>query len=160
MAKPSVAETSININAPIEKVWQIMLDINNYPNWNPFVVRAEGEGDMAVPGNTMKLFVRWQNGGQASSGEEITDTKLPFTDTNGVKRAHWSYRFTGPLNNLGLVKATRYHWLEQKTGTPTTIYRTREEFNGLLKAFIPLAKVQDGFERQAAAFKAEAERIA
>ncbi len=160
MATKIAAEASININAPIEKVWQTMLDINNYPKWNPFVVRAEGEGDMAVPGNTMKLFVRWQNGGQASSNEEITDTKLPFTDKDGSKRAHWSYRFTGPLNNLGLVKATRYHWLEQNAGSQTTTYRTREEFNGLLKAFIPLAQVQNGFDRQTAALKAEAERIA
>lgn len=160
MAGPVVAETFITLNAPIEKAWQILLDIDRYAQWNPFIIRAEGEGDMARPGSNMTLYVRWHTGGGATSKEEITDTKAPFTGTCGEKQAYWSYTFKGPLNSLGLVKATRYHWLEQRPGANTTTYRTREEFNGLLKAFIPLHKVQNGFERQTAAFKAEVERIA
>lgn len=155
--KPIVAEANIIIDAPLERVWLILLDTNNYKNWNPFVVNAEAEGDAAVPGNKMKLFVKWRNGKGASSEEIVTDTKLPYADSTGVKRAYWSYRFTGWLHTLGLVHATRYHWLE-KLIDGSTAYSTREEFTGLLKMFIPLADVQDGFERQTEALKREAEK--
>jgi len=150
------AEAKTIIQAPIEIVWQVLLATDNYKTWNPFVVNAEAEGDVAVPGNKMKLFVKWRNGKGASSDEIITDTKLPSADSTGVKRAHWSYRFTGWLHTFGLVHATRYHWLEELTDG-STAYSTREEFTGLLKMFIPLADVQDGFERQTEALKREAE---
>ncbi len=29
--------TEININAPIETVWSILMDFKNHPNWNPFI---------------------------------------------------------------------------------------------------------------------------
>ena len=34
--------TEIDINAPAEKVWQILADFKNYPQWNPFIKSAEG----------------------------------------------------------------------------------------------------------------------
>ncbi len=155
--KPIAAEVNIIINGPIERVWKVLLDTSNYKTWNPFVVNAEAEGDAAVPGNKMKLFVKWRNGKGASSDEIIADTKLPYADSTGVKRAYWSYRFTGLLHTLSLVHATRYHWLEELTDG-STAYSTREEFTGLLKMFIPLADLQDGFERQTGALKREAEK--
>ncbi len=34
--------TEIKINAPAEKVWQILTDFESFPRWNPFVVRVLG----------------------------------------------------------------------------------------------------------------------
>mgnify|MGYP001810424081 CR=1 FL=1 len=150
------AETQLTINAPLEKVWQLMLHTDAYGEWNPFVYRADRMGDVSQPGTTMKLYVRWQNGGTATSGEVITEVQEPVTDASGTICAHWAYRYTDILAKLGLVKATRYQWLTQHPGQPT-LYRTREEFTGLLKHFIPLKAVQNGFERQAAALKSRAE---
>jgi|ERR1043165_1248656 hypothetical protein len=155
--KTIAAETSITINASIEKVWQIMLDTAKYPAWNSFVVKAEAAGDPSKPGNKMKLFVKWQKGGGASSNEVIADTQAPTLESDGKKRAFWSYRFVGPLATTGMVQAVRYQWLEE-TVPGVTLYRTREEFKGLLKLFIPLANVQQGFERQAADLKRHCEK--
>ena len=150
------AETSIIINAPIEKVWQIMLDVANYPSWNSFVIKAETEGDVSKEGTKMKLVVKWKNGGSATSNEIIGKTSPVYIDNHDIKQAYWSYRFTGILDTLGLVRAVRYQWLEEEINN-TTSYRTREEFQGLLKNFIPLANVQEGFERHAADLKRKAE---
>ena len=154
--KQVAAETRISINAPLEKVWHVMLHTDAYSAWNPFVYRADRTGDVSQPGTTMKLYVRWKNGGTATSGEIVTDVQAPVTDTNGNTQAHWAYRYTDILAILGLVKATRYQWLTQQPGGPTT-YHTREDFTGLLKHFIPLKAVQDGFERQAKALKVRVE---
>ncbi|CAF0902283.1 unnamed protein product [Didymodactylos carnosus] len=105
----------------------------------------------------MKLYVKWANGKEDSSDEIVTDTKPPHVDSAGYKRAHWSYRFDGYLHYFGLVRATRYQWLEQQSDG-TTNYHTREEFSGTLRNFVPLADVQNGFERQTKALKACAER--
>ncbi|MEM6966851.1 MAG: SRPBCC domain-containing protein [Bacteroidota bacterium] len=36
-------QTEIIINAPREKVWQLLTDFKNYPTWNTFIVSIEGE---------------------------------------------------------------------------------------------------------------------
>lgn len=151
------AQSSVLINAPIEKVWQVMLDVKNYPLWNPFVVRVESADDVSLPGATMRLFVVWNTGGKQSSGEQIEVAEAPAIGNDGIKRACWAYRFTGLLASIGAVKAVRYQWLEE-TPSGQTFYSTREEFSGWLCRFIPLAKVQDGFERQAKALAAYCEK--
>ena len=35
--------TEIEINAPPEKVWQILTAFENFPQWNPFIRRIDGE---------------------------------------------------------------------------------------------------------------------
>lgn len=34
--------TDIEISAKAEKVWKILTNLNDYSNWNPFLVKAEG----------------------------------------------------------------------------------------------------------------------
>lgn len=34
--------TDIEISSPAEKVWKILTNLNDYSNWNPFLVKAEG----------------------------------------------------------------------------------------------------------------------
>ncbi|VVB88316.1 Polyketide cyclase / dehydrase and lipid transport [uncultured archaeon] len=35
--------TELEINAPAERVWQLLTDFASYPQWNPFIRRASGE---------------------------------------------------------------------------------------------------------------------
>jgi hypothetical protein len=35
--------TEISINAPPERVWQLLTDFASFPQWNPFIRRASGE---------------------------------------------------------------------------------------------------------------------
>ena len=34
--------TQIDIDAPPERVWEVLVDFAAYPDWNPFVLRLEG----------------------------------------------------------------------------------------------------------------------
>ena len=35
-------KTEIKFNASKEQVWQTLIDVHNYKNWNPFIVSSEG----------------------------------------------------------------------------------------------------------------------
>ena len=50
---PLRARKEININAPVEKVWATLIDINHWSDWQPTVASAELEGNLAT-GATFK----------------------------------------------------------------------------------------------------------
>ena len=35
--------TEIEVDAPVERVWRVLTDFQDFGEWNPFIVRAEGE---------------------------------------------------------------------------------------------------------------------
>lgn len=51
--------TEIIIDAPAGKVWNILTDLDRYPDWNPFIIHASGQ---LVPGK--KLTNTLRNGGK------------------------------------------------------------------------------------------------
>ena len=148
------AEAAASIEAPIEVVWAVVLDLDAYPAWNPFVVRIDRPvGRPAAVGDELVLHVRWASGRGVTTRERITRLEPP---SDG--RATLEYEFGGPLAALGLVRGRRLQELEGASGAPTR-YRTAERLHGLLAFAAPIGRVQDGFERHAAALKARAEAV-
>jgi hypothetical protein len=35
--------TEININSTSDKVWNVLTNLNDYSNWNPFLIKADGK---------------------------------------------------------------------------------------------------------------------
>jgi hypothetical protein len=153
-----LAEASVDIAAPIDLVWRVMTDLARYPEWNPFVVDIKPVAGAFSVGVPIALTVKWGRGGGASTIEVVDRLDAPAKGGDSVQRALMEYRFVGWLPRLALVRGSRQQALEQRPGGPTT-YRTSERFTGLLARGVPLAKVQDGFERHAKALKARAESL-
>jgi hypothetical protein len=151
MAHPSA---SVEIDAPIERVWEVMLDTASYDEWNPFVERAE----CAMPprvGEPIVLHVRWANGRTTTSPERISLIEPPH-DEGGVRRATLAYVYEGLPAKLGLVRGTRYQRLSQGEDGPTR-YDTVEEFSGPLVTLAGPGRVTEGFRRHAEALKQRCE---
>jgi hypothetical protein len=148
-----IAAATVEIDAPIDVVWDVMTDAARYPEWNPFVVELRPVGGELQVGGPIELQVRWARGGGARTIEVVSRLDPPRSG-----RAAMEYRFVGWLPRLALVRGSRLQSIEQPAGGPTT-YRTSERFTGLLARRVPLAKVQDGFERHARALKARAEAL-
>jgi hypothetical protein len=41
-----VISTSIVINAPVSRVWSVLTGFSGYHEWNPFIIKAEGKGEI------------------------------------------------------------------------------------------------------------------
>ena len=148
----------IDIDAPLELVWQVMIDTETYGEWNPFVVRAE-TAQPAQVGNPIVLHVAWANGKKTRSPERITALEGPTTAADGTTTAVMSYVYEGLPAKLGLVRGVRHQRLSQRPGGPTT-YATVEEFSGPLVRLAGPGRVAEGFRRHAAGLKKRAEALA
>lgn len=149
---------SVEIDAPLDLVWQVMLDTEAYGEWNPFVVRVETPQPPAV-GNPILLHVRWANGRGTRSPEVITAIDPPHTDSDGTTTACLSYVYAGLPSRLGLVRGTRHQRLTQLADGPTR-YDTVEEFSGPLVPLAGPGRVTEGFCRHAEALKRRVESLA
>lgn len=148
----------VEIAAPIDVVWRVMLDTDAYSEWNPFVVTAETAQPPTV-GNPIRLRVRWANGRMTTSPERITALEQPATRADGSAYALMSYVYEGLPSRLGLVRGVRHQRLTQAPGGPT-VYDTVEEFRGPLVRFAGPGRVADGFRRHAEGLKVRAESLA
>lgn len=149
MTQPSA---SIDIAAPIDVVWEVMMDVAAYPEWNPFVVRADTSTPPAV-GNPIVLHVRWANGKGTVSPERITVIEPP---TDG--RATLAYVYEGWPAKLGLIRGTR--WQRLTATSEGTRYHTVEDFSGPFVSWAGPGRVSNGFRRHAEGLKARAESLA
>jgi hypothetical protein len=148
---------TVAIDAPLETVWAVMMDVGAYGAWNPFLFRVECPSPPKA-GDPIVLHVRWPNGRTTRSPERVSLVEPPQPDGDTV-RATLAYDYEGLPARLRLVRGRRFQRLSQVVGGPT-VYDTVEEFSGPLVPLAGPARVADGFRRHAEALKARAEALA
>lgn len=137
-------KTEIEIQASPDKVWQILTDLDKYPEWNPFIHHAIGKAKAGE-----KVDITFQ------SGEKQMTLHCKVLEVKPNKELCWKYHVLLP----GLFNGEHHFTIEQ-TGVNLVRFVDREVFNGLL---VPLqAKDIDtnsrrGFEAMDQALKARAE---
>jgi len=52
-------ETSVEIHAPLDLVWAVLVDFERYSEWNPFIVDASGD---LIPGDPLALTIKPEGG--------------------------------------------------------------------------------------------------
>ena len=135
--------TCIEIEAPPERVWAVLVDLPSYAQWNPFIVAADG-----VAEEGQRLTLRMAVGGR-------THTVRPTVTAREDGRL---LRWRGRLAVRGVFDGDHRHELEAtRRGTR---YVHRERLTGLLVPFVGtlLADTQAAFEAMDRALKAHVER--
>lgn len=139
-------ETQIEIEAPIDQVWSLLIDFRSYPRWNPFVRSIEGT--LAV-GQSLKVFIQ----PPGSCGMRFRPIVFGLQPNREL-------RWKGKLFLPGLFDGEHYFKLEAKPGGGTTFHQG-ETFSGLL---VPLFRssldgaTKQGFVAMNEAVKREAEK--
>ena len=133
---------SINITATPQKVWDVLVDTNGYPNWDPGMVRIEGNLGL---GEKVKFFTTF-------SPDRAFAVKVTGFEP-GAKMV-----LTGGMP-LGLFKSERTHTLTA-TADGSTAFHTEEIFTGLLLPVFGknLPDLTENFEAFATGLKQEAEQ--
>lgn len=137
--------TEIIINAPKEKVWNILADFPNYPEWNPFLVNIQGKlAESEILKNTMA------NGSKTFVFKPRVLTVVPGR--------YFDWR--GSLFIRGLFDGHHYFEIEE-IGPGQVKLNHGEDFSGILSGFL-LKRIGDdtrnNFIRMNQAIKQRAER--
>ena len=136
--------TEIEIDAPPERVWEVLTDFSAYPEWNPFIRSIEGTAQV---GSQLKVRI------------EPPDSRgMTFRPTVRAVETARELRWLGRLFVPGLVDGE--HRLEIE---PLADGRSRfvqsERFSGVLVGLLrgTLAATERGFEQMNDALRRRAE---
>lgn len=135
----------VDIDAPIEAVWETLTDLAAYPDWNPFIVSAVGRAEVGE---------RLTNRLQSPDGKAMT-----FTPTVTVVEATVAFEWLGRLGLPGIFDGRHRFDLSPSEDGGTRCTQS-EEFSGVLVRFMRSSldsKTVAGFEAMNAALKARVE---
>jgi hypothetical protein len=136
--------TEIEIQATPDQVWQVLTNLDQYPEWNPFIHQAIGT---AKVGEKVDITFR--------SGSKEMTLHCTVVKAEPNRELCWKYHVILPALFSG-----EHHFVIEPLAGDTVRFVDRETFNGLLVA--TQAKDIDthskqGFEAMDKALKARAE---
>lgn len=141
--------TEVTINASIQLVWDVLTDISEYPNWNPFIKSIEGQ---LV--NDSKLRVELD----FNYKRTMTFTPKVVTVTPGE---HLAWLGAGGLN--GRIFDGEHHFSLRQEASGSTVLEHYENFCGIFTRIFGHYMGDDtktGFEAMNKALKARCEEKA
>jgi hypothetical protein len=134
-------QTQVEINAPAKDVRSVLLKFEDYPRWNPFIVKVDGT---VAEGSKVQLTVK-PVGRDPISGET---TVTALTET----RLAW----TGSVGFPGLFSGN-HEFIIEAQGPHRTVFHQNERMSGLIIPFFNFKPDAAGFEQMNEALKKEAE---
>ncbi len=111
-----VIEQEVEIAAPPEDVWRVLTDFAAYPDWNPYVLRLEGD---LTPGGTVALTIAQDNWSKPLTVHPTIVTLNPPRELAW----HGSALITG-------FQETDHYFRLKPLGANRTRLRHGEEFRG------------------------------
>ena len=138
-------QTEILINTDITKAWDVLMNFDNYPEWNPFITSISGEPKL---GSRLTVSIK------PPGGKGMT-----FKPNILTLEANKEFRWTGKLGINGIFDGEHYFILES-VDNDITKFIHGEKFSGLLVPFVRkmLDKTQKGFQLMNESIKNECER--
>ena len=145
MSTHTISLQPIVINAPAETVWQVLTDLERYPEWNPFTVRAESTLEI---GSGVDLYI--------PRGEKMMKQSFVLEILDPPKEIAW--RLPKMLHK-SVFNAYRTQKIVPLDGARCT-YQTSDTFDGWIAG--KLYRSQSGwvlknFNKLAAALKERSE---
>ena len=134
-------ETEIIIDAPSEKVWNVLMDHTAYPSWNPFIKHISGPTQQ---GGILNVTI-----------QSVGNDPMQFEPIIITNKKQQEFRWKGKLLVTGLFDGEHYFILEE-IGASKTKFLHGEQFTGLLSGVLLKMIVDDteeGFQAMNKAIK-------
>jgi hypothetical protein len=120
-------EVHANIAAPLDTVWEILVDFARYYEWNPFLERVDTTAKNPLEvGSRIILHARYGAGRLIVCPEEIAAVAPPYDGAATLVN-----RYVSVVTRVGLFQAVRTQVLTA-TGPAATRYLSTARFSGLL----------------------------
>lgn len=120
--------TEIEINSSPAEVWRVIADNQNYPSWNPYHVKVEGDFSIGQP---LVVHVNKPNG-------ENVIVKPHLIRLTPNKELTWGGGIRG-------VFYGEHVFLLEETERGTTHLIHKESFTGFAVQFVPLEGINEGY---------------
>jgi hypothetical protein len=137
-------QAEVTINAPLARVWSVLVDLERYSEWNTFVPSMQSSFQV---GSLLTMGVRMRKGIEVKSVETITAIEPHHLLAWKTRSPEW------------FLQGERFQ-IVTELDAHTTQYRTQEAFSGI---FAPIIKIlfgkdlQRGFSAVAHGLKERAE---
>ena len=131
------------INASPETIWNVLTNVDGYPDWDPGMIRVEGT---IALGEKVKFFTKF-------SPDQAFAVKVTTFEPGKTMV------LTGGMP-FGLFKSERTHTLIPN-GDGTTTFETKEIFSGLLYPLFgsKIPDLTESFENFATGLKKQSEQL-
>lgn len=140
-----VVEVRRRIDAPPEVVWEVLVDFESYPEWNPFIESIEG---VPLPGQRLRVRLT------PPGGRRVT-VRPTVTAAEENRRLEWE----GSLFVPGLFDGRHEFRIEREGEGVRFVHR--EIFSGIfVHVLLDEGSIRRGFEAMNAALAKRAERLA
>ena len=138
-------QTEILILADTAKVWDVLMNFDSYPKWNPFITSISGERKL---GNRLTVSIN------PPGGKGMT-----FKPNILTLEANKEFRWKGKLGINGIFDGEHYFMVES-LDKDITKFIHGEKFSGLLVPLVGkmLDKTQKGFQLMNESIKKECEK--
>jgi hypothetical protein len=138
-------QTEILILADTAKVWDVLMNFDSYPKWNPFITSISGERKL---GNRLTVSIN------PPGGKGMT-----FKPNILTLEANKEFRWKGKLGINGIFDGEHYFILES-VDKDITKFIHGEKFSGLLVPLVGkmLDKTKKGFQLMNESIKKECEK--
>lgn len=138
--------TSIDIDAPVEKVWDVLTDFSAYPDWNPLIT---------------KIATKLEGGARVDFKIAMVGRSLPIKARMKRVVKHEDFRWRGPRSRLqGALFNGEHYFSVEKLDDERTRFVHGEDFRG---ALLPLLwwklepMIREGYRTMNEAVKRRAE---
>ncbi|MCJ7715152.1 MAG: SRPBCC domain-containing protein [Anaerolineales bacterium] len=139
-------KSEIIIEASADEIWNVLLDHQAYPTWNPFIKQISGS---TTVGETLEVTIQ-------SEGNK----PMAFKPLVLVNRTNEEFRWIGKLWIKGIFDGEHYFILED-LGSGQTKFIQGEKFKGILSGLMLAMIGKDtlgGFNAMNGALKEQVER--
>ena len=142
----AILHAAVLIDAPAERVWEVVSDLTAYAEWNPFVVKASGD---LRPGARLEITI-------AAPGMKPVSFRPRVLDLEPGHLVRWKGEYKVP----GLFDG-RHALIVDSLGAESSRFTTHEEVSGVLLPFLGkvMRSSQQGFEDMAATLKRRVEGL-
>lgn len=128
--------TDIEIKAPPHKVWAVLADIPQYPDWNPYHVKVEGKLKI---GEELSVTIHKPNGIKLTIEPHVIQIILG-------KELTWGGGIHGLFHG-------KHVFLIEKTQEGHTKLIQKEDFEGIFVPFASLDAIDEGYRLMNEALK-------